>query len=97
MMKNRSHLALLSLLAASSASAQTSAVTSSLNRAISFGTTILMAIAGFMVLAGLVGAFWSMSQGDQDAKRKAMWAIGGGLGVALASKIVAAIFEIGGV
>ncbi|MDP2345734.1 MAG: DUF4134 family protein [Deltaproteobacteria bacterium] len=89
-------LALLPLVAAETAHAQEQAVRSALTRATSLGTSVMFAIAVFMVLGGVVAAFWSMSQGDQDAKRKAMWAMGGGLGVGMATKIVQAMFDIGG-
>lgn len=92
----RAEWALLTLIVAESASAQEAAVRTSLNRALSLGTTVLFAVAAFLVVGGIVGAGWSMSQGDQDAKRKAMWAVGGGLVVGMATKIAQAMFDIGG-
>lgn len=89
-------LVYLFLLAASSASAQEAQVKQSVNRAISLGTTVLFAIAAFMVVGGVVGAGWAISQGEPDGKRKAFWAIGGGLVVGMATKIVQAMFDIGG-
>lgn len=84
------------LFACNAAFAQQSAVQTSVNRAVDFGTRILFAIGAFLILGGIAGAAWSINNADPDGKRKAFFAIGGGLLFAMARPIVEALFEIGG-
>jgi hypothetical protein len=95
MKKARTSLALATLMFSQAAFAQTGALESSVSRAISFGTKILMAVAAFLVLYGVIMGAVSIAQSEMDGKKKAAGAIVGGLLVATASKIVGALFELG--
>jgi hypothetical protein len=94
-MKNARILFLATMFASSAALAQTSAVESSIERAIAIGTKVLFAIAAFMVLYGIVGGGMAIANSDMDGKKKAGAAMAGGLLVAMASKVVGMLFEIG--
>jgi hypothetical protein len=87
---------MMSMFSAQAALAQEGAVISSVERAIGFAQRIMFIIAGFMVLYGVVSGGISIANSDMDGKKKAGMAVAGGLLVAMAAKIVAAIFQIGG-
>lgn len=96
MRKTKAILAITAATFSPAAFAQTAALEASARRAIDFASKMLFAFAGFLVLYAVVTAFASIATSEMDGKKKAGWALAGGIGVAASNAIVRALFDIGG-